>query len=59
MKAQWLRHPRTLQEKKENQDSWGRDKRKPKRLPDLYDDIKKAVQRCWKKYRKTQYRQET
>lgn len=38
----WLRHPRTLQEKRENADPGVKDfvraKRRPKNLPSEYDD---------------------
>jgi hypothetical protein len=38
----WLRHPKTLQEKRENADpevkGFVRAKRKPKKLPSEYDD---------------------
>ena len=53
-----LRHPRTLQEKKANQVWPVRGRRKPKHLVCAWDDIWRSDlgDRCWKRYRKTQYR---
>jgi len=52
----YFRHPKTLNEKKANQDWPVRGRRMSKRLPHFWDDIWNRTTRCWKKTRKTQYR---
>lgn len=61
----FLRHPRTTQERRANQEgpgerlgrrTWCRAKRRCHRLPNAWDDMIIYNQKCWKKYRKTQYR---
>jgi len=52
-----LRHPRTGQEKRHNQDrngGWHRPKRRSKRLPDAWDDVfvHWRIYRNWKKHYK-------
>lgn len=47
----------TTQEKRANQDRvWNRAKRNKNRLPDVRDDIWINSDRCWKNFRKTQYK---
>jgi len=54
------RHPKTTQEKRQNQNcKYCRSKRKPQNLFDWYDEIEKHTDRCWKSYRKTQYKIKT
>jgi len=57
----WIRRVRTLQEKRANQEGWCRAKRRPHRLPDSWDDGDRTdwQDRCWKRYRKTQYKVKT
>lgn len=53
----WLRHPKTTQEIRMWDRQYGRANRSPRHLPTLYDDIPTPYNvRCWKKYRKTQYK---
>ena len=49
----FLRHPHTQQERREN---WEYVRPKRRRLPTAWDDFFKPEDRCWKRYRKTQYR---
>lgn len=53
-----FRHPRTYQEIRENQEWAVRPKRKPKNLPSVYDDYLRSDwdDRCWKRFRRTQYK---
>lgn len=53
-----FRHPRTTQEKRQNQDyrEFCRPSRCLKNLPSWYDDFFKHQDRCWKNYRKVQYK---
>jgi len=53
-----FRHPRTTQEKRQNQDfrEFCRPARRPSNLPDAWEDYFKHQDRCWKNYRKTQYK---
>jgi len=55
------RHPRTTQEKRQNQNcEYCRTKRRSHNLPEFwYDEIEKYTDRCWKSYRKTQYKIKT
>lgn len=66
-RANWLKHPKTTQEKRMNQETFDsvygifkivRAKRNPRNLPDAWDDIRKtdASNRNWKRYRKTQWK---
>lgn len=51
------RHPHTTQERRQNQDGWGRGCRSGYNLPNVYDDIPvRKPGRNWKDSRKTQYR---
>ena len=52
----YFRHPKTLNEKKANQNWEVRGRRMSKRLPSAWDDVWSKGTRCWKKTRKTQYR---
>lgn len=52
----WLRKPKTTQERRWAIDGWNRPKRSNHRLPEAWDDIYKNRYKCWKNYRKTQYR---
>jgi hypothetical protein len=54
----YLRHPRTTQERRASLDGWGRPRRNLANLVEVRDDIWKhwSYQRCWKKYRRTQYK---
>lgn len=52
-----IRFIRTTQEKRANQDGiWNRSKRSTNRLPDVREDIWICPERCWKNFRKTQYK---
>lgn len=54
----WLRHPRTQQERRENQskqDRLVRPSRRANRLPTNYDDIQVHTQKSWKCRRKRQW----
>lgn len=51
-----MRHPKTTQERRQNQDGWCRPVRGMKRLPNSYDDYWVRAEKCWKSYRTTQYR---
>lgn len=53
-----LRNPRTTQEKRANQGGWRRAKRKPKNLPNAWDDILRSDMnhRTWKRHRRTQWK---
>ena len=52
----YLRHPRTAQEQRANQDGWCRPSRRPKNLVDSRDDIKVLRIKNWKLRRRNQYR---
>ena len=52
----YMRLPRTTQERRMNQDGWGRPCRNLHNLVNAWDDIWKEYQRSWKEYRKTQYK---
>ena len=53
----WLRSQRTTAEKRANQQcEYVRAKRRPHNLADAWDDKPTIKTRCWKDYRKTQYR---
>ena len=53
-----LRHPKTAQERRASQSGYCRAKRNLYNLPDAWDDIlrKDIYDRCWKRYRRTQYK---
>ena len=51
-----LRHPKTTQERRANQDEWGRARRNKANLVEAWDDVSRLGQRCWKEQRKTQYK---
>lgn len=51
-----FRKPRTTAERKANQDGWERRKRNYKVLPNTYDDVYAHREKCWKRYRRNQYR---
>lgn len=54
----YLRHPKTTQERRCNQDKFDllvRAKRRAKNLPSAYDDIWVVCSNCWKNKRKTKY----
>jgi hypothetical protein len=54
----WLRHPRTTQERRANQDwKWCRPCRRPHLLPTTWDDLwnKSKQDRSWKRHRDNQY----
>jgi len=53
-----FRHPKTTQERRKFDKKYGRHKRCPSRLPNVYDDIlrRDIEERSWKRHRKTQYR---
>jgi len=56
----WLRHPKTTQERRANQDRNGgyhRPRRRKQNVPCAYDDIHVSCldDKCWKRWRKTQY----
>ena len=54
----WLRHPKTTQERRANQDGYARKKRCLHHLPSAWDDIGRSDwrDRSWKRHRKTQYK---
>jgi hypothetical protein len=54
----YLRHPKTTQERRKFDKKYGRRKRCPSRLPDTYDDMPRSdiEDRSWKRHRKTQYK---
>jgi len=52
----YFRHIKTTQERRASQDGWGRPKRNLHNLPSAWDDIPRHIDRCWKRYRKTQYK---
>lgn len=56
--AYWLRRPRTTQEKRRYEKGFSRPARNLRNLPDAWDDIPRSncEERCWKHYRKTQYK---
>lgn len=58
-----FRYPRTTQERRENQEEYFdgvflpcRGSRKPHRIIEAWDDIPRSTDRCWKRYRQTQYK---
>lgn len=53
-----FRRPRTQQERRSWDAEFGRPGRAPRRLPTLWEDTYKSNlgDRCWKRYRATQYR---
>ena len=52
-----FRHPKTGQEKRQNQNcEYCRPARRPHNLIDVWDDDIRQADRCWKRYRKTQYK---
>jgi hypothetical protein len=51
-----LRHPKTTQERRASFDGYCRAKRNFSNLPDAWDDFWRYGYRCWKRYRKTQYK---
>lgn len=56
-KKGWLRHPRTTQERRFNQDKYDLTVRAKRRnLPTSYDDFFISRKKCWKDSRKEQYR---
>lgn len=54
----YFRTPRTMQERRANQDPSVRPSRRPKNLPDSYDDIHNTSRqnRNWKRFRRNRYR---
>ena len=55
----WLRHPRTTQERKCNQDkNDGLVRGKRRNLPTSYDDLIIPINKSWKSRRKKQYRED-
>lgn len=56
--CEWLRSPRTTQERRWYDQEFGRAKRNARRLVDSWDDIPRqdAGDRSWKRHRRTQYR---
>jgi hypothetical protein len=58
----FLRRPKTTHERRANQEwrdvefKFCRANRRPKRLPNSWDDIITHSDRCWKSHRKTQYK---
>ena len=52
----WLRHPRTMNEQRQNTGVKVRAARAPWNLPDAWDDLFKRSVKAWKAYRRTQYR---
>lgn len=61
--SHWImRWPQTTQERRANQEwrdvdfKWCRPARRPKRLPNAWDDMMFHVDNCWKSHRKTQYK---
>ena len=56
MKYNGIRRIKTTQERRSNQEGWCRGRRKPKVLPNHWDDVPRTVENGWKANRKTQYR---
>jgi hypothetical protein len=56
--AGYLRHPRTTQEHRANQDGDCRPARRPSHLPTVYDDTTRGdlKDRSWKRSRRAKYR---
>jgi len=55
-----FRQPRTRQEKRQNQNcEYCRPARRPHNLIDAWDDNLTHTDKCWKRYRKTQYKIES
>lgn len=53
---QYLRRPKTSNERRQNVDGYGRAKRSGKNLPNSWDDLWRTPERNWKRHRKTQYK---
>lgn len=51
-----MRHPKTTQERRQNQDGWSRPARRPHNLPDYRDEFWVRTQKSWKSHRQEQYR---
>ena len=49
-------HPHTQQERRRWDDSYGRRRRSPRRLPDSYAERLRTIQRSWKEHRDSQYK---
>lgn len=63
-KYHWFRHPRNIQERRQNQEGWHRLKRSPAQLPNARNDIHINSQyrrrhRSWKRLRKTRWKDPT
>lgn len=57
MSKKYLRRPQTAQEKRANQEGWNRPSRNPHLLPDAWSwEEWRRYERCWKKFRRTQYK---
>jgi hypothetical protein len=52
----YMRRPRTTQERRASLDGWGRPCRNIRNLVEAWDDVWRNFQRCWKEFRKTQYK---
>jgi hypothetical protein len=52
----WLRRPKTTQERRASMSGWNRAKRNMKNLPNTWDDNFREPLSNWKSYRKTQYK---
>ena len=52
-----LRHPKTTQEIREHDPKFDRDKRSHRNLPNVRDDIYIHEDKCWKKKRKTKWKE--
>lgn len=52
------RRPKTTQERRANQDGWCRPSRRPRQLPNAWDDLMRGDidYRSWKYYRKNQWK---
>lgn len=52
----FMRRPKTLNEKKANQEGWERAARKPRNLADEWDDEFPEIQRSWKERRRYRWK---
>jgi len=52
----YFRHPRTTQERRASQGSFCRARRNLHNLISAWDDISRHLNKCWKSFRKTQYK---
>lgn len=54
--SKMFRSPKTQGDRRNNVGPYVRPKRRPKNLPEAWDDIYRCYQRSWKEFRKTRWK---